>query len=223
MEENKQKVLFSKIKRIHRQISSDINEPPSIEVRDFDDEPTPFIDAAAHFPHLAKSLAGYAEILDDLKRGIASLKRIHLLGIEDDVLLEALFSQAITNYGRCFTPADRRKLKLDKGSPWILNGTIEEAIHDQVMHLRHQLVAHAGITSFRETKVLLLVDREQNPTKLKGISSLGRSLTATDFGTSLRLATHFEALAARVHSKVNELCAKITEKAKTELNLNTSG
>ncbi len=219
MENNQRHELFPNIKRIHKQVSSDINEPPSYPIRDFDGELTPFIDAATLFPQSAKSVAGYTEILDDLKRGIAALKRIHFLGTNDDVILEALFSHAAINYGRCFTQADRRKIKLTKRSPWILSGTKEETTHNQIMHLRNQLVAHAGTTPFRDTKVCLLVDNEQNPTKLKGICNLGRSLTATDFATTLRLAVHFEMLAGRVQSRVDELCAKITEDAKRELNL----
>jgi hypothetical protein len=222
MKKNQLNELFPKIRRVNKLVSSEINEPPVYPIRDFEGNFTPVIDAATLFPHLAKSLAGYTEILDDLRRGIASLKRIHLLGTEDDVILEALFSHAVINYGRCFTQADRRKLTLAKRSPWILSGTKEEATHDQIMHLRHQLVAHAGTTPFRDTKVCLMVDSQENPTKFKGISNLGRSLATTDFGTTLRLAAHFEKLASRVQSKVDELCGRITENAKKEWNLKPS-
>ncbi len=219
MDDNKWRELFPKIKRFNKLVSSDINYPPSYPIRDFDGKLTPFIDASALFPHLAKSLAGYTEILDDLRRGIASLKRIHFLGTDDDIILEALFSHAVINYGRCFTQADRRRVTLAKSNPWIRSGTEEETTHDQIMHLRHQLVAHAGATPFRDTKVCLMVDSEESPKELKGISNLGRSLAVTDFGTTLRLAAHFENLAARVQIKVDELCAQITSSAKKTWNL----
>ena len=209
--------LFPKVRRINKNVSSDINTPPTYPILDFDGQPTPFIDAAILFPNLEKKIAGYTEIVDDLNRGAQSLKRIHFLGTEDDVILEALFANAINHYGRCFTQADRRRITLD--NQWIKKGTKEETAHEQIMHMRHQLFAHAGNTPFKDTKVFLLVDNEQKPTRLKGISNLGRTLTTTDLGTTLRYVAHFEQLAARVKLKLDEFCNQLVEEAKNKLNV----
>ena len=212
--------IFPKIRRINHNAYSEINAPPSYPILDSNGQPMPFIDASINFPYLAQQIAGYFEIWEDLNRGMQSLKRIHFLGTKDDVVLEALFSNAIIHYGRCFTQADRRKITLSNDNQWIKKGEEDEENHEQIMHLRHQFVAHAGETLFKEVKVYLLVDNEEEPTKLNGIDSIGRSLTTADLATTIRYVAHFERLATRVKMKIDELCALLREEAGSELKLN---
>ena len=79
----------------------------------------------------------------------------------DHRLLKAYFYAAITLYGKCFTNAKGRKLKLETSN---LGQEFQEA-HTHAMELRHTITAHAGSAGEWSRPVLLVTDAMNEPHK----------------------------------------------------------
>ncbi len=163
---------------------------------------------------LAKSFAGYQEILGDLKIGVDSLKAIAFDEQLTDRLKDALFISTTITYGRCFTAAEGRGTVLNESPPWIMPGTEEEKNHKTLMTFRNQLHAHAGDAGFRQTNVFVLVDNSETPTQFCGIFHYTAFLRSLDKEDAFKLSMHLNKVAERVQSKVSDIGLKLEAAAK---------
>lgn len=183
---------------------------PIVFIWKHNDQECPFIQFTV--PKLVKSYADYAMIEQDLLSARECLKQIDLKN-GNHIVLNSLLSNAITNYGRCFTKGEAKAVILDpnqvfKGKPTELN------VHDLLMKLRHRFFAHSGGTEFETVMVYLAL----NPDKKSGPVEVYRGLIRT---SSFAETFNLEAIAVinfvldwvkvkidTAHERMKELIAK---------------
>lgn len=115
----------------------------------FDKELTPlYILKTKH----AIRYAGYRMISKDLSLVFEVLKELVDTKPKSGVVIQSLSFTAIITYGKCFTSAEGRRIKLDEGA---LKGVNEELnlVHKNVIEMRHSYVAHGGIGDFEKNPV----------------------------------------------------------------------
>ena len=130
----------------------------------------------------AKIFSNFALIKKDLKfcktalsiaSGLASdgeeLKQVGGFRPEFDEqsdVLKGMYISFVVTYGKCFTKADGRRVKLE------LKDTFDDdelkELHLEVMNQRHEYIAHGGKTKFEQVDpiVVLHPDKEMNVTPL---------------------------------------------------------
>ena len=71
-------------------------------------------------------------------------------------VISGLYVAALTIYGKCFTSAKGRRVKLEKRifDDHKSNPAQFLSSHEHIMHLRHNLAAHSGTTSLEGTEVV---------------------------------------------------------------------
>ena len=125
----------------------------------------------------ADALAAYSLIHKDLKFCKTTLNlAVELAGgnlnskdslyVRDELdknsdILKALTISFIITYGKCYTQADGRKVKLDSKAIFKSNPELKE-VHEFVMHERNNYIAHAGVTDLETAKTLILLDADQS-------------------------------------------------------------
>jgi hypothetical protein len=111
---------------------------------------------------LAIRLRALALISDDLRR--VRLLVTQAMKISDPTIHDALWTSAVSAYGRCFTSADGRGFKLEERDH-LSEFTIEQLeFHAAVMRLRHDYVAHAGRNALETAFVqIALAPRGEHP------------------------------------------------------------
>ncbi|OBS37848.1 hypothetical protein SAMN05444507_112146 [Pseudomonas syringae] len=85
----------------------------------------------------------------------------------DHVIMWNCYSAAIITYGKCFTDTKGRFAKFPEQKLSEILGSDKE-VHDRIMHLRHNWIAHGGITNNEYGKAVLLLDpdRDKDPSIL---------------------------------------------------------
>ena len=122
----------------------------------------------------ARQLAGYSMISFDLKKVREWLEEIGSWQKENGEprlfqhfpkqmnlatcprVISGLYVAALTIYGKCFTSAKGRRVKLEKRifDDHKSNPAQFLSSHEHIMHLRHNLAAHSGTTSLEGTEVV---------------------------------------------------------------------
>lgn len=128
--------------------------------------------------HKTRRLCGYISIQKDLKdvsRWLIEYARIYeetkfrTLSTEElsskDIILKGLFKAIIITYGRCFSKGDGRKLNLERKDVgfdprWLPH-------HDYIIEMRNQYIAHAGVSSHEESRVVCPIIAVKNNNKKK--------------------------------------------------------
>ena len=122
--------------------------------------------------HPAKKFVGYHLIGDDLADVEKWLRKVHEFLPEKNSLdknsyfpadkdiadiAKALFMSCLTIYGKCFTSAKGRGIKLDRDfAPREFYGR-----HDEIMELRHTIAAHSGEGRWDAGQVKLVLPPEK--------------------------------------------------------------
>jgi hypothetical protein len=130
----------------------------------------------------AKNFAAYALIKKDLKFVLKSFKYAisiasEKLGTENDGdvfayraevdaesdILKALYISGVVTYGKCFTKADGRRVKLEY-KDLFKDEEKYEKLHLELMEQRHQYIAHGGKTKYEKVQPILVLhpDSESN-------------------------------------------------------------
>lgn len=167
-----------------------INEHVDGEIRTrfiYEGNACPVIDLTSG--NIGKNCAGLQLIIKDLDLVAATTKTAYQILIEilkktnpeafnlndsNHIILWSLYSSAIITYGKCFTSAEERQVKLDisdfnkfeekPGRP-----TLKE-LHTKILNLRHDWIAHGGKNDLERGKSLALLDPvmpdEREPTVL---------------------------------------------------------
>jgi hypothetical protein len=181
----------------------------------------------------AKQFAGYNLIREDLKDVERWLAFAHRLldergfeppGSEDSyvstqpddtgVQLKAMFFAAVTCYGKCFTQADGRGVKLE------LDHVASEhrAKHLEVMEYRHQLTAHAGKHSFKHAEYAQPVIVHPPPF-YNGVPLARVEMTRLEFMDDrtdpVPFLTLVRGVAAKVSGKIDALSKQLEEQARS--------
>ncbi|HHT7362225.1 TPA: hypothetical protein ACTZ8L_000653 [Legionella pneumophila] len=102
--------------------------------------------------------------------------------IGSNVIIKGLTRAIVITYGKCFTTADGRKIKLDKK---IIKNAHHQDIHELLMEMRHQYIAHAGKSIHEKICLPLLcpppkeVNKVLRGKNVKGNIVLGQHLFQT--------------------------------------------
>lgn len=127
---------------------------------------------------------------------------------EDFKLVKALWFAALVIYGKCFTQAEGRRVKLEKSN-------LPEGLrnyHDHIMGLRNTIVAHAGKTTYESSALNLVL----HPDQQSGAYSLKYGISRLDFKDDrddpVTFAQLISAAEDHVRSKRKDLEARIEER-----------
>lgn len=101
----------------------------------------------------AKRLRGIAMVDNDLER-VKGLLNAMREG-ESDALTELMWHGAIIAYARAFASTDGRGFKLERDLHVAGLGAARKEVHERVMHLRNEYVAHAGQNNVQSVVVVL--------------------------------------------------------------------
>jgi len=133
--------------------------------------------------HQAKNFAAYALIKKDLKFVLKAFKyAISIAKDEVEVdsendtfhcrteidseadILKAFYISAVATYGKCFTKADGRRVKLEYKELFNDNEKDLKERHLNLMEQRHQYIAHGGKTKYEKVNPILVLhpDRDGN-------------------------------------------------------------
>jgi hypothetical protein len=88
---------------------------------------------------------------------------------EDADILKSLYISGVVTYGKCFTKADGRKVKLEARDVFGPNQSKEKDLHMEVMTQRHSYLAHGGNTKHERVNAVLVlnpVDKGKPPVLL---------------------------------------------------------
>ena len=101
---------------------------------------------------------GYLQIFQDLEFIKECLIYLNNNFEKEDInfLKESVWISLIINYAKCFVHAQGRKIKLEPNVIFKNKDLLE--IHNEIMDLRHQYIAHSGINSYEIPDVYLALD-----------------------------------------------------------------
>ncbi|MDN5869195.1 MAG: hypothetical protein L0H73_00505 [Nitrococcus sp.] len=153
---------------------------------------------------LAKQVAGLALIREDLQAVKAVLARIDP-HTEDFVGNKALLFGAVSLYGKCFTQADGRGVKLDPKH--VFANSDERESHDRLIQLRHEYVSHGGKAREEQLKIILLLDPDDTNKRFRGLVGHGASAHGLDQQARdecLATVSHVEAYVDRALKRATE-------------------
>lgn len=139
-----------------------------------DGEPCPYV--VVEGP-LAKRLAGLSLIRQDILAVREILSRLDPQS-NDSVGNRALLFGALALYGKCFTQADGRGVKLDPKA--IFDSTDDRSSHDRLMRLRHEYVAHGGNAQEEQLKIVLVLDPDKSERRLRELVGHGAAAHGLD-------------------------------------------
>jgi hypothetical protein len=176
---------------------------------------------------LSKQLAGYHLIEKDLRNIAEWLNRIQVLmeevapndskGKECFIspdrntfqLIKGLFVASITFYGKLFTKAAGRRVKLERS--WFVSDELRSE-HDDIMSFRHTFAAHSGKDSPEAANIILAIDpvrRRDTPPQLFCELIQPDTIGFEDISMFKKLA---KTLHVKVNDKISELNKLIFEK-----------
>lgn len=130
---------------------------------------------------LAKRVAGLSLIRQDIQAAREIFSRI-APHPTDSVGNRALLFGALALYGKCFTQANGRGVKLEAKK--IFDSPEIRESHDRIMQLRNEYAAHGGNAPEEQLKIILLLDPDRNKKRLYGL--IGHGVTAHGFDDQAR-------------------------------------
>ncbi|CZH22602.1 Uncharacterised protein [Legionella pneumophila] len=136
---------------------------------------------------ISRQLAGYTLIEKDIRDTRELLKEHNILFARCDnpgesLLLKGLMKAIVITYGKCFTAAKGRKIKLELSHIKSPQG-IE--LHNGLIDMRNQYVAHGGVSSHEKVQITLLCPSSKEIKKIRqgkyaeGSIILGKKLLQT--------------------------------------------
>lgn len=116
---------------------------------------------------IAKQYAAYSAIASDLEHSVELISLTQ--NMEPSSTQYSLWMSAIVTYGKCFVTTQGRKIKLEELHVKKFN---ESAVHfhKEIMELRHNYFAHAGINTNETEFVFLVLSPEQLGKKVIDVS-----------------------------------------------------
>lgn len=176
-----------------------------IQIMGYNNQPLTFFGTEQINGQLTKRYKGLYDICRDIQEAIEAVSKIISLEVNtDSVIKRALLSHAIILYGRCFSEAEGRSVKLDAKKPWITDEGDERKRHIELIEFRNKLFAHAGDHYLYKVDSLVVVDNPQNP---QTIQLFPCRFDLQGFGNEdlEKTKKHFEKVQERVIGKFNEI------------------
>lgn len=184
---------------------------------------------------IAKQLAGYKLIEKDLRNIISWLNQIQVLMEKFDEeeftwegnvmspdrdtfqIIKGLFVASITFYGKIFTKAAGRRVKLE--STWFSSDELLSG-HNYIMSLRHSYAAHSGEDSPEKADIILAIDpvrRRETAPQLFCELMQPDTVGPEDITTFKKIV---DELHEKVKNKISELSQLIFQKEVIEKGMN---
>ncbi|MBU0696675.1 MAG: hypothetical protein KKE39_09165 [Bacteroidetes bacterium] len=116
----------------------------------------------------AKRYMGYLLIMEDLKSVLEALDKLKT-DIAENIIRESLSIFIVIVYGKAFSKADVRKVKLEKDQLKNLKSQ-QIVLHDVLIDIRNKHVAHAGSEIFSLSNLVMQFDESTANTFLSGLS-----------------------------------------------------
>lgn len=122
-----------------------------------DGKPFPLIEIE---PSTKYKYLGYLNIFHDLEFIKSCLIYLYKNFDNEEInfLKKSIWQSFIITYGKCFVNAKGRKIKLEPNSVFKKANKDLLRIHDELMELRHQYIAHSGINAYETLEVFLALD-----------------------------------------------------------------
>jgi len=164
---------------------------------------------------IAKSYSGYRLILKDLmdvRDSIIILQKHKFENSLSRIIKQGLSFNVIITYGKCFSKADGRGIKLDKGNltKYCEQAEIDE--HIRVIHQRDSYVAHGGLEGYEHNPVVVILNRDRLNKSIIDIYDNPMGLVDID--------SQLDTIESLVNSNigfVEEKCLLLMEKIKVEI------
>lgn len=149
---------------------------------------------------LVKRVAGLSLIRQDIMAVREIFSRMEP-NPADSVVSRTLLFGALALYGKCFTQANGRGVKLEAKA--IFDSADDRASHDRLMQLRHEYVAHGGDAQEEQLKIVLLLDPDKSKRALRGL--VGHGVAAHGLDEPAREECLATTDLVRIHSRRGEL------------------
>ena len=111
-------------------------------------------------PKVKVKYLGYLQIFHDLNYLKSCLIYLYENIDKRDInfLKKVVWQALIINYAKCFIKANGRKVKLESNTVFKNSNDGLLNIHKELMELRHQYVAHSGVSNYERLEVYLALD-----------------------------------------------------------------
>jgi hypothetical protein len=173
---------------------------------------------------IAKKYSGHSLIAKDLKYLIKMMKHASSIAIGNDEsndgevsiflrdeidlkadMLKTIYVAAIVTYGKCFSEAHGRRVKLNKAA--VFKGADRSILrtHDDIITQRNEYVAHGGHTKYESAKIFMLL----HPSIDEGLPPLLTSSAMHVYGFSQSEYDRFLKLFEYVQVKHQEMIKKL--------------
>ena len=113
---------------------------------------------------ISKKLVDYHSIRNDLLHVIRATQiLIERKYNEDPIVNACIWHSIIITYGKCFTDASiSKRTKLEINSVILTNEIELKMIHDKLIHLRHNFIAHRGDNEYEISIAFLKIPKKNN-------------------------------------------------------------
>lgn len=113
---------------------------------------------------ISKKLVDYHSIRNDLLHVIRATQiLIERKDNEDPIVKACIWHSIIITYGKCFTDASiSKRTKLEINSAITDNEIEFKRIHDKLIHLRHNFIAHRGDNEYEISIAFLKIPKNNN-------------------------------------------------------------
>lgn len=121
---------------------------------------------------LADQYSGYGLIEKDISLCINTLNMLMSLDLPGhEIIHQSLWFFFIITYGKCFSKAEGRKIKLDKNSLQHYSEE-ERKAHEEIIELRNKYVSHSGIGIYEKNPIALTRNLNDNGVSFKVYDNL---------------------------------------------------
>jgi len=130
---------------------------------------------------------------------------------ESALIRKALYTSLVITYGKCFASANGRRLKLDKSAVFNKETDDLKLLHEQLIEVRNEYIAHGGSTDLESSSVSLVFHPDLT-NKVPPIISIDsyyvNSLSKSSFQKYQKLIIYLNDF---VINKMNKLYEKVYE------------
>lgn len=125
-----------------------------------------------------------------------------------DVIISALWQQAIMRYSKCFTQSKDGFSKLETNVYCLSKRSI--TIHNQIMDLRNEFIAHRGLTDFEHGLVLLEFEKIENAYRIKDLHVPMAVRIGHYFDTYKSILKHIKSIERKVEGKIHQKMKRLS-------------
>jgi len=125
---------------------------------------------------------------------------------------QSLKFYSVITHGKCFLEAKGRGVSLNRKEALKLATTDQAAVHDQILHLRNQYIAHSGEGGYEHDLVVAALNHNELETKV--IEIYDNLMVLVDIDTHLEI---FDSVVDKVYQYVNDVTLKLKQRMLADL------